>query len=273
MYAWSWRRKHAASTRAGLRGKTRRSDSWQDLVRGRCSLDGARRQILFVGAWSPRAAWSKRRALAFIFPIRIWYVFWGSKCRGESDLGLCTTLGLVKRMSLRSTDFRQILRPNTFLNRKSALRSRILLACQKPKRMRVPKLCTDLDRTLLYIPILKTYSKFARENKTLRLSGWCLLPADMHERWPHACRVKITFTLLRTNCFASTTTHSMKCRVTTGFHWESAFVREIPNHTFISRTQRVMPPWEPRDLAHVKFERIHVFSWFTLNNKTSYAKQ
>jgi len=39
---------------------------------------------------------------------------------------------LAKRMPLRSTDFRQILRPNTFLNWKSALRSGILLASSKP---------------------------------------------------------------------------------------------------------------------------------------------
>jgi len=38
-----------------------------------------------------------------------------------------------------------------------------------------------------------------------------LLSAAMLERWPQVCRVKITFTLLPTNCFASTRTNSMKC--------------------------------------------------------------
>jgi len=50
-------------------------------------------------------AGSKRRALAFYFPVRIWYMFSESKCRGESDLGLCTISGLA-RMRLRSVDFR-----------------------------------------------------------------------------------------------------------------------------------------------------------------------
>ena len=40
-----------------------------------------------------------------------------------------------------------------------------------------------------------------------------LLPADMLERWPHVCCVKITFTLLLTDCFVSTATNSMKCVV------------------------------------------------------------
>jgi len=44
-------------------------------------------------------------------------------------------------------------------------------------------------------------------------SAWRLLLEDMHERWPHFCRVKITFTLLPTNSFVSTTTNSMKCLV------------------------------------------------------------
>jgi len=40
-----------------------------------------------------------------------------------------------------------------------------------------------------------------------------LLPADMHERWPQVCRVKINFTLLLTKSFVSTTTISMRCLV------------------------------------------------------------
>ena len=41
-------------------------------------------------------------------------------------------------------------------------------------------------------------------------SAWCLLPAHMLERWPYVCSVKMTFTLLQTNRFVSTTTNSMK---------------------------------------------------------------
>jgi len=60
------------------------------------------------------SAGSKRRVLAFYFPVWIWCMFWKSKCRGESDLGLYTTLGLAEGKLLRNADFRQILRPNTF---------------------------------------------------------------------------------------------------------------------------------------------------------------
>jgi len=38
-----------------------------------------------------RAAESKRRALGNYFPKRICYMFLISKCRGDRDLGLCTT--------------------------------------------------------------------------------------------------------------------------------------------------------------------------------------
>jgi len=44
---------------------------------------------------SSRVARSKRRALIFYFPIRIWYVFFISKCRGETDLGVVHTMKLL----------------------------------------------------------------------------------------------------------------------------------------------------------------------------------
>jgi len=71
------------------------------------------------------------------------------------------------------------------------------------------KKCTDLNPTLLYIWILRTVGKFARKNKNA--SAQRLLPADVLERWLQVCCVKITFTLLQTNCFASTTANLMKC--------------------------------------------------------------
>jgi len=40
-----------------------------------------------------------------------------------------------------------------------------------------------------------------------------LLPADMLERWPQICRVRLPFILLTTNCFVCTTANSMKCLV------------------------------------------------------------
>ena len=75
-----------------------------------------------------RVVGSKRWSLAVYFSVRIWYVFLISKYREELDLGPCMSLVRAKRMRLRSADFQRILRPNTFLNRKSALRSRILFA-------------------------------------------------------------------------------------------------------------------------------------------------
>jgi len=69
---------------------------------------------------------SKRQVLAFYFAIRICYMDLISKCRKKSDLGLCMSLGLAKRMPLRSGDFRRILWRSTFLNRKSPLHSGIL---------------------------------------------------------------------------------------------------------------------------------------------------
>ena len=43
----------------------------------------------------------------------------------------------------------------------------------------VPKLCTDLDLSLLYILILGTYSKFARKINFLALGVYC--PAGQSE--------------------------------------------------------------------------------------------
>jgi len=74
--------------------------------------------------------------LAFDFSVWICYLFLLSKCRKESDLGLCMTLVLAKikkerkkeRMPLRSADFQY---ENVFgrkIHRKSALRSGLLFA-------------------------------------------------------------------------------------------------------------------------------------------------
>jgi len=57
------------------------------------------------GQRSSMSAEDKRQGLAFYFPLRIWYMFWESKCRRESDLGLCTTSVFAKRMWQRSADF------------------------------------------------------------------------------------------------------------------------------------------------------------------------
>jgi len=50
----------------------------------------------WLGKFSSRVAGSRHRALAFDFSVRIWYMFLISKCRGESDLGLCMSSVLAK---------------------------------------------------------------------------------------------------------------------------------------------------------------------------------
>ena len=54
-----------------------------------------------------------------------------------------------------------------------------------------------------------------------------LLPSDMIERWRHVCCIKITFTLLLTNRFVSTTTSSMECIV----NWISLRIRVRSRNT------------------------------------------
>ena len=60
------------------------------------------------GQRSSRVAGSERRALAFHFSARIWYMFWMSTCKGKSDLGVCMTSArvLAKGMRPRGADFR-----------------------------------------------------------------------------------------------------------------------------------------------------------------------
>ena len=67
------------------------------------------------GQRSSMSAGGKRRAIAFEFSIRISYMFLISKCRRESDLGLCTTLQLANKMPLRSGYFwlKNVFRPQT----------------------------------------------------------------------------------------------------------------------------------------------------------------
>jgi len=78
------------------------------------------------GQRSSIVAGSKCRALAFYCFVEIWYVFPKSKCRGESDLGLCTSPVLAKRMWLRSADFRWNCVFGRKFCRKTALRRCIL---------------------------------------------------------------------------------------------------------------------------------------------------
>jgi len=90
--------------------------------------------------------------------------------------------------------------------RKAALRSGILLA--SPELMHRPRSDSSLHFDTKIIYQMRT----EKQNASARR----LLATTM--RWPQVCRVKITFELLLTVCFVSSTTNSMKCLVT-GFHW------------------------------------------------------
>ena len=143
------------------------------------------------GQRSSRAAESKRRALGNYFSERICYMFLMSKCRGDWDLGLCTFWVLAKREALRNAKFWFFCGRNTFF-----FWSR---HCAGVLFSQVPKKCTDLDFSLIYILTLQIksekYFPCARR----------LLSAALLERWPQVCYVKITFTKLPTNRFVCTT--------------------------------------------------------------------
>ena len=66
------------------------------------------------GQRSSRAAESKRRALGNYFSEQICYMFVISKCRGDQDLGLCTTSVLAFAEPQRNGKIRFFSRQNTF---------------------------------------------------------------------------------------------------------------------------------------------------------------
>ena len=115
------------------------------------------------GHRSSRLAGSKHRALAFCYSVRIWYMFSISLCREKSDLGVCMTSVLAKRTPLRSANFQRILRPNTFVNPKSALRG--CIPFESTEIMHRPR----SDCPLSDISISRTHTKFVRNNKMLAL--------------------------------------------------------------------------------------------------------
>jgi len=141
------------------------------------------------GQRSSMSAGSKRQLLAFYFSIRIWYLFWESKCRGDCDLGLCKLLALSKRMPLHSADFRL----KTVFGRKSCQRH-----CAAAFFLSVSKLCTDLDRSLLYILILinipNSYGKWTNKIPALDVC----LPQTCSSAGRRFC-VMIMFPVLPTN--------------------------------------------------------------------------
>jgi len=118
------------------------------------------------GQRSSRAVGSKLRAVAFYLFVWIWYVFSISKCRGESGVGLCMTLVLVKRMQLHSAHF--------WFKPCLAVKFVGSRHCAAEFSVQVLKSCRDLHPTVLYILIFRTPTKFIRKNKMLPL-GVCFL--------------------------------------------------------------------------------------------------
>jgi len=128
-----------------------------------------------------------------LFLVRICYMSLMSKCRGDWGLGLCTFGVFAKREPLRSGDSRKkyVFRPQ--------------------KKSEFNKFRFFQNRNLSWSPL-----HFDSGN-IWQICSWkylCsarrLLPADMFERCPRVCCVKITFTSLLTNLFVSTSTNSMK---------------------------------------------------------------
>ena len=111
------------------------------------------------------------------------------KCRGQSNLGLCTISELANRMPRSIGKFRQILQPNTLCNQNSRMRSCILLIVHR----------TRSDYPLHFD--IRNIEQIRMENEFPIAQR--LLPADKLERWPQVCCVKITFGLLLTNPFIS----------------------------------------------------------------------
>ena len=102
-----------------------------------------------------------------VFPI--------SKCRGDFDLGLYTFGHWHKenRCAVPNSDFSSERNTFFFGNRH----------CATVFFKQVPKKCTYIDLSLLYVLKLETYSKFARKNNCLAL-GVCF---RRHARALAAC--------------------------------------------------------------------------------------
>jgi len=73
--------------------------------------------------------------------------------------------------------------------------------CTAAFSVQVPKSCTNLDPTFLYILILRIYTKFVRNNKIKRS---VFASATQLYTCSHVCRVKITFEIPPNNRFVST---------------------------------------------------------------------
>jgi len=158
---------------------------------------------------SSMSAGSKRQGLAIYFCVRIYHMFLIWKSRRQLDLGLCITSVLANRMPPSIGKFRQFLRPNMLLNRKSPPRSGFLFASTEVvHRPRSNSLVHFDMRNIQQIWIEKALSV-------------CFPQQPCNHARALPCRIKITCTLLRTNRFASVKMNSINM-LQTGIYRESA---------------------------------------------------
>ena len=115
------------------------------------------------------------------------YMFLISKCRGESDLDLCMTSGIVKSLGMCSANFWFLSVFGRKIRRKLVLRTSILFAISKV--MSRPRSDSPLSDILIW----GTYGKFVWKNKMLALSVCLPQPCLIAGR---SCRIKITSKLL-----------------------------------------------------------------------------
>jgi len=115
----------------------------------------------------------------------------------------------------------RLFKKNVFLGEKEhdpeqskGLETRIKTQCGNPQK-------TQYSAKILRWKFPTSSGAPCRRAPTLSVSS------DMLERWPHFCRFKVTFTLLPTNHFVSTTTISMKCIV----KWIPLRIRVLSTNT------------------------------------------
>jgi len=187
--------------------------------------------VLYTWSWrgkprSSRAAESKRRAIGnHSFSERICYMFLISKCRGDWDLGLCTTSVLAFWEPHHDGKIRG---KNVFWRIKNGFCHYATVL-----QTQVPKLCTALDL------ILGTCRKFARKNNFLSLGVCFPQPCSSAGRRFAASRSRLQ------NYRRIVWFPQQKIRWNT-LYWESTLVREILNPTLIQlnhRAQNVSGPW------------------------------
>jgi len=143
--------------------------------------------------------------------------------------GSVHTVGTCTRMWLCGADFRL---KNVFdhkIRPKSALRSGILFTSFKVVHR--PRSVSPLHFDSQHIP-----QSYRKNNASARR----LLLAALLERWPHVCRVKITFTLLQSHRLVSERSNLMKYLV----HWIPLRIRVRSRNTqpYLSRSNDT-PHW------------------------------